>query len=58
MAMKKLQPQLSAPVIREMTGSPVKGGEMGIAAQLIDHRTGELVKIGHRGNPFAGDDAE
>lgn len=41
-----------------MTGSPVKVGEAGITAQLIDQRTGELVKIGKRGNPFAGDDAE
>jgi hypothetical protein len=56
--MTKLQPKLSTPVIREMIGSPIKGGEMGLTAQLIDQRTGELVKIGKRGNPFAGDDAE
>jgi len=56
--MTKLQPKLSTPVIREMIGSPIKNGEMGVTAQLINQVTGEFVKMGKRGNPFAGDDAE
>jgi prenylated cyclic peptide (anacyclamide/piricyclamide family) len=53
--MTKLQPKLSAPVIREVTGTQVN--QEGITAQITNRLTGES-RIGSRGNTFAGDDAE